>query len=190
MTIVNETLGKLIKDITSLCDSHTYDESVERYKSIKGTIYELSNATFYEKGQEEAEILAQKRAYDKINFQKIERIEKSGATALIVGVCIVELVCLLLAKIGVNSNLCTVMSIISVVLFGITYTGLALWGVAKLAVRDKYNSLQDSLEETTTTAEILKNLEGMLDYIYKHTVNKPEALTKESKQKKPRSKKS
>lgn len=190
MTVANETLGKLIKDITSLCDNHTYDEPVERYKSIKGTIYELSNMIFYEKGQKEAEILAQKRAYDNINFQKIERIGKSGRIASIVGFCVVELLWLILSIIGVNGSLCVDMSIISVFLFGGVYLGLTFWEVTKLAVKNKYNSLKDSLEETKTTAETLKNLEGMLDYIYKHAVNKPEAFTKESKQKKSRSKKS
>lgn len=61
MTIANETLGKPIKDITSLCDNHIYDEFVERHKSIKDTIDELNGAAFYEKSQEEAEILAQKK---------------------------------------------------------------------------------------------------------------------------------
>lgn len=190
MTIANETLGKLIKDITSLCDNCTYDEFVERSKNIKETISELNGAAFYEKSQEEAEILAQKKTYDKINFPKVERIGKSGRIASIIVFCVVELLWLILSIIGVNGSLCVDMSVISVFLFGGVYMGLTFWEVTKLAVRNKYNALKDSLEKTKNTAEVLKSLEGMLDYIYKHAVNKPEAFTKENKPKKPRSKKS
>ena len=91
---------------------------------------------------------------------------------------------------GVNGNLCTVMSIISVFLFGGVYLGLTFWEVMKLAIRNKYNALKSSLEKTKNTAEVLESIEGMFDYVYKHAVNKPKAFAKENKPKKPRSKKS
>ncbi len=190
MTITNETLGKLIKDVTNLCDNCTYDEFVERSKNIKGTISDLKSATYYEIGHKDGEILTQKEIYDKINFPKVERIGKSGRIASIVGVCIVEVLCLILAILGVNGNLCTVTSIISVFLFGGAYLGLTFWEVTKLVIRNKYNALKDSLEETKNTAEVMESIEGMFNYIYKNAVNKPEAFAKENKPKKPRSKKS
>lgn len=190
MTIANETLGKLIKDVTNLCDNCTYDEFVEKSKNIKETINDLKSAIYYEIGLRDGEVLTQKGIYDKINFQKVERIGKSGRIASIVGICILEVLCLILAIMGVNGNLCTVMSIIGVFIFGGVYLGLTLWEVMRLAIRNKYNALNSSLEETKNTAEVLKSIEGMFDYIHKHAVNKQEAFTKENKPKKPRSKKS
>lgn len=190
MTIANETLGKLIKDVTNLCDNCTYDEFIEKSKNIKETINDLKSAIYYEIGLKDGEILTQKRTCDKINFQKVERIGKSGRTASIVGLCGIELLWLILSIIGVNGSLCVDMSIISVFLFGGVYLGLTFWEVMQLAIRNKYNALKDSLEETKNTAEVLKSIEGMFNYIHKHAVNKQEAFTKENKPKKPRSKKS
>jgi hypothetical protein len=190
MTIANETLGKLIKDVSNLCIDCTYDEFVEKSKNIKETIDSLNSAIYYEIGYKDGEILFQKEIYDKINFPKVERIGKSGRIASIVGVCVVEVLCLILAIMGINGNLCTAISIISVFLFGGAYLGLTFWEVMKLSIRNKYNALKDSLEETKNTAEVLESIEGMFDYIHKYAVNKPEAFAKENKPKKPRSKKS
>ena len=190
MTITNETLGKLIKDITSLCDNRTYDEFVEKSKNIKETINKLKDLALFERGLEDSKIYFQKEAYDKINFPKVERIGKSGRIASIVGVCVLELLYLILSIIGVNGNFCTVMAILSVLLFGGVYLGLTFWEVTKIAIRNKYNALKGSLEETKNTVEVLESLQGMFDYIYKNAVNKPEAFPKENKPKKSRSKKS
>lgn len=190
MTIANETLGKLMEDVTNLCIDCTYDEFVEKSKNIKETIDALNSAVYYEIGHKDGEILTQKEIYDKIDFPRVERIGKSGRIASIVGFCIVEVLCLILAIMGVNGNLCAVMSFIGVFTFGGVYLGLTFWEVMKLAIRNKYNALNSSLEETKNTAKVLKSIEGMFDYIHKHAVNKPEAFTKENKPKKPRSKKS
>lgn len=181
MTIANETISKLIKDIAILCDNCMYDDFVEKSKGIKETIDKLKDVILYEKGLEDSKILFQKETYDKIDFQKVERIGKSATIATIVGVCVMDLLCLILVIIGVNSNFCTGMAILSVFLFGGIYLRILSWKVKKLAVRNVYNGLKKSSEETKNTVEVLESLEGVLDYVHKHAVNKP---------KKPSSKKS
>lgn len=172
MTVANETLGKLIKDITSLCDNCNYDDFVEKSEGIKETIAELKSLVLYEKGLEDSKRLFQKETYDKIDFPKVERIGKSGRIASIVGFCVLELLYLILAIMGVNGNFCAAMAILSTFLCGGAYLGITFWEVKKLVVRNVYNGLKESSEKTKNTV-ILESLEGMLDYIYNHTVSKP-----------------
>lgn len=190
MTIANETLGRLINDVSNLCTDCTYEDFVEKSEKIKEEISSLKSAVYYEEGYKDGEILAQKSLYDKIDFPKVERTGKVGRITAIVGVCLVELSCLLLAIKGVNGNLCTALSFIGIFLFGGAYLGLTFWEVTKLAVRNKYNALNSALEETKNTAGVLESIEGMFNYIYNQAANKPEAFQKEEKPKKSRSKKS
>ena len=189
MTIANETLGKLIKDITSLCDNCTYDVFIKRSKNIKETIFDLKSLTLHEMGLEDSKRLFQKEIYDKIDFPKVERIGKTGRITSIVGVCVMELLWLILSIIGVNGDFCTVMAILSVFLFGGAYLGITFWEVKRLAVRNLYNGLKKVSENTKNTVEILDSLNGTFEYIYKNAVNKPEAFPTEVKPKKSRSKK-